>query len=211
MSLAAQRREDRRKPDPMEGGVRRYRDPRFNALVVKVLPGEHYVTNVPDEMLVTVLGSCVAACIRDPAIGLGGMNHFMLPESADGQWGGASASMRYGNFAMEQLINDILKRGGRRERLEIKVFGGGNVLVSQTDVGSRNADFVEAYLREERLSIVAKDLRGIHPRRVHYFPVTGKAMVLDLKRRDDAKVVEVEKIYRERIRQQDVAGEVDLF
>ena len=211
MSAAPQSRADRRRPDPFASGVRRFRDPRYNAMVVKVLPGEHYVTNVPDEMLVTVLGSCVAACIRDPVIGLGGMNHFMLPESSDGQWGGASASMRYGNFAMEELINDILKRGGRRERLEIKVFGGGNVLVSQTEVGSNNADFVEAYLREEKLPIAAKDLRGPHPRRVHYFAVTGKAMVLDLKRRDDEKVVEVEKIYRDRIRQQNVGGDVDLF
>ena len=114
--VAAGRLGDRRRhptpaSGPLDNGPRRYRDPDFDATVVKVLPGEHYVTDAPDEMVVTVLGSCVAACIRDPAIGFGGMNHFMLPESSDGTWGASSSSMRYGNFAMEVLINEILEIG----------------------------------------------------------------------------------------------------
>lgn len=206
-------RRDRRVLDPQEAddGVRRYYDPRFKAMIVKVFPGEHYVTNKPEEMLVTVLGSCVAACIRDTLLCIGGMNHFMLAESSDGKWGQAAASMRYGNFAMEQLINDILSRGGKRERLEIKVFGGGNVLKSNTLVGSDNADFVEHYLREEKLPIAAKHLRGEHPRRVHYWATTGKVMMLELKRNDDLKVLKIEETYKSSLVKQEVGGDVELF
>jgi chemotaxis protein CheD len=191
--------------------VRRYRDPEFGATVVKVLPGEHYVSSAPDEMIVTVLGSCVAACIRDPLIKFGGMNHFMLPESADGAWGTASASMRYGNFAMEVLINEILSRGGRRERLEIKVVGGGNVLAGATPVGSRNAAFVESYLEAEGLKAVASHLRGNLPRRVHYFPVTGKVMMRELRRSDDQVVLDTEKNYLSKLRTPPRSGDIELF
>lgn len=191
--------------------VRRYRDPEFNATVVKVLPGEHYVTDTPDEMIVTVLGSCIAACIRDPLIKFGGMNHFMLPQSADGAWGAASASMRYGNFAMEVLINEILSRGGRRERLEIKVFGGGNVLAGSTPVGTRNAAFVESYLEAEGLKAVASHLRGNFPRRVHYFPVTGKVMMRELKRSNDLVALDTEKAYLTKLSTPPSSGDIELF
>jgi chemotaxis protein CheD len=179
---------ERRRPDPAaalaDDGQRRYRDSRFDTIAVKVLPGEHYVTGSPEEMLVTVLGSGVAACIRDPAIGVGGMNHFMLPESRDGQWGAASASLRYGNFAMETLINDILKQGGHRTRLEVKVFGGASIMGASA-VGQSNGEFVLSYLKAEGLAVVAQDLWGEYPRRVHYFPATGKVHVLALHRRDE--------------------------
>jgi chemotaxis protein CheD len=194
-----------------QGRKPRYFDAHFNATAVKVLPGDHYVTDSPDEMIVTVLGSCVAACIRDTLIGVGGMNHFMLPESADGGWGTASASMRYGNFAMEQLINDILKAGGARNRLEVKVFGGGNVLVSSAGIGHRNADFVEEYLRNEGLAIAASDLRGLLPRRVHYFPHTGRVMMLALKRQEDLAVLGHEQIYKSRLGAAPVSGDAELF
>ncbi len=160
----------------------RYIDPHFRRPSVKVFPGEHHVATDPDEMLVTVLGSCVAACIRDPMVGIGGMNHFMLPASESGDWGVAAASLRYGNFAMETLINDILKLGGRRDRLEIKLFGGANVLAGGLQIGHRNADFAEAYLADEGLRLLAKDLRGEAPRRVHYLPRTGAAYVQTLRR-----------------------------
>lgn len=195
----------------LDAGVRRYRDPEFNATVVKVLPGEHYVTDVPDEMIVTVLGSCIAACIRDPLIKFGGMNHFMLPQSADGTWGAASASMRYGNFAMEVLINEILSRGGRRERLEVKVFGGGNVLAGATPVGTRNAAFVESYLAAEGLTAVASHLRGSYPRRVHYFPVTGKVMMRELRRTDDQIVLDTETSYLTKLSTPPKSGDIELF
>jgi len=194
-------------------GLRRYRDPMFAETAIKVFPGEHYVSDRSDEMLVTILGSCVAACIRDPRAGIGGMNHFMLPEagSSSSGWDTASSSMRYGNVAMERLINDILARGGLRTRLEIKVFGGGNVLNAATNIGHRNADFVEDYLAAEDLPIVAHHLRGSLPRRVHYFPATGKVLLRELQRTEREALVQNENSYKSRIEVEPVAGSVELF
>jgi chemotaxis protein CheD len=202
--------EDQPRPS---GGLRRYRDPQFDAIAVKIFPGEHYVSDQPDEMLVTVLGSCVAACIRDPNTGIGGMNHFMLPEAlgAGGGWDSASDSMRYGNVAMERLINDILVRGGLRQRLEIKVFGGGNVLNGAANIGHRNADFVEDYLSAEKLPIAARHLRGHLPRRVHYFPATGRVMLLELQSTERDVLVRNETSYQSRIQAEPVSGSVELF
>jgi chemotaxis protein CheD len=172
------------------GEPNRFYDPRFRAISVTVLPGRHYVTAAPGEMIVTLLGSCVAACIRDPVAGVGGLNHFLLPESDNGLWGEASAAMRYGNHAMETLINDIIKRGGDRGRLEFKVFGGGNVIDirSTQPVGSRNVEFIERYLANEGFRIAAKHLGGTLPRRIHYFPTTGKVNMLLLRRSPDNEV-----------------------
>lgn len=192
-------------------GTRRYRDPRFEEAAIKVFPGEHYVTAKADEMLVTILGSCVTACIRDPLAAVGGMNHFMLPESGGAGWDTASASMRYGNVAMERLINDILARGGSRQRLEIKVFGGGNVMKGTTNIGHRNAEFVEQYLAAENLRIAARHLRGNLPRRVHYFPLTGRVMLLELQRTEQEAVVREEVSYGSKIRVEPVAGSAELF
>jgi len=195
-----------------EGGTRRYRDPMFAETAIKVFPGEHYVSDRSDEMLVTILGSCVAACIRDPRAGVGGMNHFMLPEAGGSPgWDTASSSMRYGNVAMERLINDVLTRGGTRKRLEIKVFGGGNVLNASTNIGHRNADFVEDYLAAENLPIVAHHLRGSLPRRVHYFPATGKVLLIELQRTEREVLVANENSYKSRIEVEPVAGSVELF
>ena len=196
---------------PESVNTHRYRDPRFDAVAVKVFPGEHYVTDSAGEMLVTVLGSCVAACIRDPVIGVGGMNHFMLPESGGDGWGGASPCMRYGNVAMERLINDILARGGLRQRLEIKVFGGGNVMRGSSNIGHRNADFVEEYLAAEGLRITAAHLRGDLPRRVHFFPATGQVMLLELRRPEEIAVVKCEAKYKSKLLFEPVPGSVELF
>jgi chemotaxis protein CheD len=200
-------------PDTADLGAstRRYRDPRFDEIAVKVFPGEHHVTAKADEMLVTILGSCVSACIRDPLIAVGGMNHFMLPEAVGSGWDTASASMRYGNVAMERLINDILTRGGARERLEIKVFGGGNVMNGTTNIGHRNADFVESYLLTEDLPVAAAHLRGNLPRRVHYFPATGKVLLLELARGEDEAVFDRETRYKSKIQSEPVAGSAELF
>ena len=194
-------------------GPRRYRDPMFVEEAIKVFPGEHYVSDRSDEMLVTILGSCVAACIRDPRAGVGGMNHFMLPESGSGGsgWDSASSSMRYGNVAMERLINDVLARGGMRKRLEIKVFGGGNVLTGSANIGHRNASFVEDYLAAENLPIAARHLRGTLPRRVHYFPATGKVLLLELQRTDREALIRSESSYKSRITVEPVGGSVELF
>ena len=128
-------------------GRRGYFDPKFDRFAIKVHPGEHYLTAQKDEMLVTVLGSCVSACIRDPGTGFGGMNHFMLPESDTGQWGASSAAMRYGNHAMEMLINAVISSGCPRHRLEIKLFGGSNVTGGTSGIGDQNAEFILRYMK----------------------------------------------------------------
>ncbi len=196
-----------------EAERRRWFDPTFKIMAVKVLPGEHYVSTAGQEMVVTVLGSCVAACVWDPHHRIGGMNHFMLPDS--GSDVPVDKSMRYGNFAMEELLNDVLRRGARREALEIKVFGGGNVLPSigntTVPIGDRNAAFVRRYLREEGYRIAAEDLGGIHPRRIHFFPRLGKVIRLFLKKDVERAVLNRELSYRSRLQEVPVEGEVELF
>ncbi len=199
--------------DPaLDQGRRRYVDPKSNHQVVRVLPGDHYVSETKNEMIVTILGSCVAACIRDPKTGIGGMNHFMLPESETGNWGAVSATMRYGNFAMETLINEILRTGCTRERLEVKLFGGGNVTPGRVKVGDMNGQFALNYLKYEGLQPAAYDLGGTSPRRIHFYPETGKVDRLLLRRRDDRKYLKEENAYRSRLPLQiKKGGDVDLF
>jgi chemotaxis protein CheD len=151
----------------------------------------------------------VAACIRDPALGIAGMNHFMLPESVTGVWAGANAAMRYGNFAMEQLINDILRVGGMRSRLEVKLFGGASMITNGGLIGSQNADFVEAYLKAENMAIAASHLRGHHARRVEYAALSGRVMMLEL--RNEAPVGRAETKFLRKIRQEPEAGSIELF
>lgn len=208
-TIATMRRFD--ESDPASPALRRYRDPSFDAVAVKVFPSEHYVTADSDEMLITVLGSCVSACIRDPYAKVGGMNHFMLPENQAVGWETAASDMRYGNVAMERLINDILAKGGERRRLEVKVFGGGNVLGGTSNIGHRNADFVESYLSAESLPIAASHLRGDLPRRIHYFPVTGRVMLLELRRSEEKAVLRHEALYKSKLRLEPVSGSAELF
>jgi chemotaxis protein CheD len=147
---------------------------------VHVTQGEFVVTTDPNMMLTTILGSCVAACLRDPVAGVGGMNHFLLPEGR----GGAGDSLRYGVQSMELLINGLLKYGARRERLEAKLFGGGRLLDGLTDVGQQNATFAEKFMREEGVGVVGASLRGDHARRVQYWPVSGRARQVLIARAD---------------------------
>lgn len=172
---------------------RHYHDRESGLTAVKLLPGEYYVT-AEDMVLTTVLGSCVSACIRDSTAGIGGMNHFMLPDEADPSLPDSAASMRYGAHAMDVLINELLKAGARRERLEAKVFGGGAVLANMTllNIGERNADFVLRYLQLERIRIAAQDLRGKLPRRINFFTLSGKVTVRKLRQQDDALQVQRE-------------------
>jgi chemotaxis protein CheD len=185
-----------------------YFDRHFSCMGARVLPGEYYFTSA-NMVIVTVLGSCVAACLRDRETGVGGMNHFMLPGGDDGP---ASASMRYGAMAMEILINQLLKAGAHRSRLEAKVFGGGRVLAGMAalNVGERNAHFVGEYLRAEKIPIVASDLNDIHPRKVAYFPTTGKAMVKKLASASPS-LAQAEKQYSTVLATKPLAGEIDLF
>jgi chemotaxis protein CheD len=153
----------------------------------------------------------VAACLRDPVAGVGGINHFMLPEGGGGV---AGESARYGGYAMEMLTNELLKRGAARERLEAKVFGGGNVLRGFTagTVGERNVQFIREYLARERIPIVAEDLLDVHPRKIVYFPRSGRALVKRLPAAVDAEVQALERLYHRKLQEAPVAaGDVELF
>lgn len=190
----------------------RYFDRNFNVDAVKILPGEYFVTG-RDMVLVTVLGSCVAACIRDRLTGIGGMNHFMLPDSNNDGGNPVGLAGRYGTYAMELMINQLLKNGARRNNLEAKVFGGGNVLRGFTvaNVGQRNAEFVIDYLQRESIALKAQDLLDIYPRKVYYFPATGRTLVKKLHSVHNDTIVQREQQYISRIRSSDVQGDVELF
>jgi chemotaxis protein CheD len=195
--------------------VQRNWDPSLQTWSAKILPGEYYVTS-HEEAITTILGSCISACIRDPSLCIGGMNHFMLPEdtsSGTSSWLDPSNGMstRYGSFAMESLINDLMKLGGRRERLEIKLFGGGNILTSMTDVGARNIEFVRKWLKMEGLRIAVQDVGDVYPRRVVYFPATGRVLVKRLRSLDGKSIAEREQQYLVNLRQKPEGNDVELF
>ena len=190
---------------------RRFFDTASGAWLVKVFPGEYYVTSKPDEVLVTVLGSCVAACIRDPVAGVGGMNHFMLAHGQSGGWGDDPESTRYGNFAMEKLINELTKAGCLRERMEIKVFGGGNVTDTSNAIGTQNSEFVLRYLKSEGLRCSAQDLGGKQPRRINYSPADGRVVRRLLGGSDTFAITREETDYAKRLSTTKTAGEIELF
>lgn len=192
---------------------RRYFDSNINATVVQVYQGDFYATAAPDEALNTVLGSCISACVRDPVTKFGGMNHFLLPAGQDQPVSsGAALSLRYGSFAMEQLINAVLSAGGKRERLEIKVFGGSNVMRGLTsEIGHRNADFVEEYLKQEGFALTAKHLRGNWPRKVQFFPHSGQVRMRELKESAAAAIIERETRASPRIVTKPTSGTIELF
>lgn len=185
-----------------------YFDNQLQTYAIRLLPADYVATDLP-LALVTLLGSCVAACLYDPIASVGGMNHFMLPggDSGDG------TCARYGVNAMELLINDLLKRGARRTRLQAKVFGGGNVLSGfhSDPIGTRNARFILEYLRAEDIPVRAQDLGDIHARKVGFFPQTGRTLVKRLpSTRDDAIVVAERALYG-RLAKASATGSVELF
>lgn len=186
-----------------------YYDHHFQFNAVKVLPGEYFVTS-ENIVICTVLGSCIAACLWDRALNVGGMNHFMLPEGDS-----ADISGRYGSYAMEVLINEMIKLGARRETMQAKIFGGGQVMANFTtmNVGERNTDFVTQYLHTERIPIVSEDVMDIYPRKVVYFPVTGKAMVKRLAHAHPESLVEQERSRGSaaQLAKTNAGGSVDLF
>jgi chemotaxis protein CheD len=188
----------------------RYFDRQFEIEAVKVLPGEYYVTGT-DIVLVTVLGSCVSACIRDRQLGIGGMNHFMLADAGDREM--LSASARYGAYAMEILINHLMKMGARKSSLEAKVFGGGRVLssLSTSLVGERNCEFVLDFLATEGIPVAAQDLLDVYPRKVYFFPTSGRVLVRKLVRMHNDTVMKREKEYAERLAEAPVTGDIELF
>jgi chemotaxis protein CheD len=195
--------------------INRYWDPTHKLVTAKILPGECYVST-GNEMITTVLGSCVSACIRDPVLKVGGMNHFMLPLQLSGTAISRSAvldpALCYGNWAMEFLINAIIKLGGRKDRLEIKIFGGGRVLagMNNIDVGKQNIEFVQQYLAKEGLAIMALDVGDIYPRKLLYFPDTGKVKMKKLRSAAAPEISIQERSYLESIAKP-LSGNVELF
>ena len=206
------------RPPPIPGfqAVQRFWDSGTQRWTARVLPGEYYITG-SDEAISTVLGSCIAACIRDPAAGVGGMNHFMLPEELDTnsaeRWLDPTVGLatRYGSHAMESLINSLLKVGASRHRFEIKLFGAARVLSSGTDVGQHNIAFIRRYLQTEGLQAGAEDLGDIYPRRIIYFPATGKVRVRRLPPMASAGIAEREQRYLGDIARRAGDGYVELF
>jgi chemotaxis protein CheD len=201
---------------PAFAHMQRFWDPQLDSWNVKILPGEYYVTR-GEEAVSTVLGSCISACIRDPVKNVGGMNHFMLPEDAStgpNNWLDPAIGLatRYGSYAMESLVNDLLKLGAIRERLEIKVFGGGRVLSGMTDVGARNITFVRSYIELEGYRIAAEDLGGIQPRKVVYFPASGRVKMRRLRPVENRIISHHEKLYLASIGSTAAGGgDVELF
>jgi chemotaxis protein CheD len=200
-------------PRPLPGfeNIRRYRNAE-GAVIAKLLPGDYYVTR-EDEVLDTVLGSCVSACIRNPRFKIGGMNHFMLPRpsgSGNDTWESiAGRATRYGSASMEKLINRVLSVGGTRADLEVKIFGGGRVLSSLSDIGEHNVNFVREFLRQEGLKVVSEDVGNVCPRHIQYFPMTGRVRVRHLNSR--LEVAREEQRYLKGLDKAPVAGEIDLF
>ena len=158
-----------------------------------------------------MLGSCVSACIRDQYAGIGGMNHFMLPLSHASGWADDRESTRYGNFAMEKLINELIKAGCSRTRMEVKLFGGGNVTETNNLIGTQNSDFALQYLEAEGLACAAQDLRGPYPRRIQYYPATGRVVRRLLGSNESALIVREESTYANSLSSKKTSGEIQIF
>jgi chemotaxis protein CheD len=187
-----------------------YVDREFNATAAKIGPGEYYVTQ-RDMLIVTVLGSCVSACVRDPGTRVGGMNHFMLPEHGGDPGSPLSGSARYGAYAMEVLINNLIGMGARRDKLEAKLFGAGRIMPGVMDIGLRNATFARDYLRREKIPVIAEDLCNPHPSKIYFFPHTGRVLVKRLKTLRNDTILTREQTYAKRLDRLPVSGEADLF
>ena len=214
VNAAVQAKKDRlarlkaRTPKPGEASFFFY-EAHFQSDAVKILPGEYFVFD-EDLLIMTTLGSCIAVCLWDRQAHVGGMNHFMLPDNG----GSGADSGRYGSFAMELLINELLKLGANRMTLEAKVFGGGAVLsgMNSLNVGERNTEFVMNYLKTERIPVVSKDVLEIYPRKVCFFPHSGKAMVKRLAPSNPEALVAQEKAALQKPAvATNVGGSVELF
>lgn len=184
-------------------------DSKKDLYVTNIFSGEYYVTEGPKEMICTILGSCVAVCVHDPIAKVSGMNHFLLPGNEE-----APFSPKYGIFAMEYMINEVLKRGGLKKRLIVKIFGGAKIH-NQTyslNIGERNIAFIREYLANEGLNIIASDIGGTHPRKIYFMGDTGKVMVNKIRQLAVVnKVVEEEDLFAKSIKQSPYKGSIELF
>ncbi|WP_440054348.1 chemoreceptor glutamine deamidase CheD [Pseudoalteromonas sp. T1lg65] len=191
--------------------VKRFWDSGRDTVVAKVLPGEFYVSK-HDELISTVLGSCISACVYDDKLGVGGMNHFMLPATRGiSEIHADDLNCRYGNWAMEYLINEVLKNGASRKNLKIKLFGGGKIISSMTDIGEGNIRFAHAYVDEEALNLVSEDIGGPWPRKVIFHPQSGKAQVKKLKTMHNNTIEKREVKYLHDIEESNNETDIELF
>ena len=192
----------------------RHWDDEYKAYIVKIAPGEFYVCK-NNEIIATTLGSCISACIHDRQNHIGGMNHFLLPiqtsKTPRQQPNLLSDATRYGNWAMEYLVNEILKNGGIRKNLEVKIFGGGQVLQNMADIGEGNINFVLKYIDNEGLKLTGQDVGGIYPRKVLYFPQTGVVKIKQLKTFIDHSIFQQEQEYFKSIKSKRIGGDIELF
>ena len=198
--------------EELVNSVNSYFDSHFKQEAVKILPGEYFATR-KNTIIVTVLGSCVSACLRDPVAKVSGMNHFLLPSDTNPGVQTITDSARYGNFAMEKLINEMLKLGASKARLEAKVFGGGNVLKGLTvnNIGERNAEFVLDYLAIENIPLLNADLLDQYPRKVYFFPVTGQVKVRKIKSLNNTTILDRESMYRSKVSELLNSSDAELF
>jgi chemotaxis protein CheD len=190
----------------------RYFDREFEVDAVKILPGQYYAASGAGT-ITTVLGSCVSTCLWDPVTRIGGMNHFMLPgdtAAAPSPW---AVSARFGVYAMEVLINEMIRLGVDRRRLLAKVFGGARVLagLGTLDVGAKNSEFVLSFLKEESIQLVAHDLLGVCPRKLHFFTETGKVRLKKLQLAPNDIVHRQEREYLSHLSDKADGGEIELF
>lgn len=193
------------------GHIRRIQDTRFPYEVAVILPGEYFVSEEP-KVVYTVLGSCISVCLRDPFVNVGGMNHFMLvaPSNSDSHdnW---VESGRYGSFAMEMLINEILHRGGEKHRLEAKVFGGGKIYEGSIDIGAKNAAWALGYLEREGIPLMKANVGDVCPRKVYFFTDSGKVLLKKLDRVVAKTIAKEEDEYQAKLKKSPVQSEVTLF
>lgn len=187
-----------------------YYDIKFGTMVHKINEGGFCVLSRTDHLIMTTLGSCISVCMHDPVIKVGGMNHFLLPADRGGD-DKNSFSMRYGNNAMETLLNEILKRGGQKSRLVLKAFGAGSVLNIKANIGEKNQAFLKQYIADEGMKLETCDLGGNLPRGVIFYPSTGKAYVKLLHRASDKKIGNEEEKFRKKLEKQNVSGDIELF
>ena len=186
-------------------------DPAEGITTVKILPGEFYISQ-KNERIETVLGSCISACVRDPIAGVGGMNHFMLPVNKNSRSESElSDANRYGNYAMENLVNALLSAGAKRDRLEFKLFGGGRIMSSMTNIGWYNIGFAFDYIYTEGFKLVSQDIGDIYPRKVLYYPLSGRVRVRRLNAMHNESLINEENRYINNIESKPVEGDVELF
>ena len=210
------RKKDFPKPLPGFDSINRFWDHKHQCVAAKILPGEYYVST-QQEIIATVLGSCVSACVRDTRHGVGAMNHFLLPLHSGEEWSEQlvtnNQATRYGNFAMEHMINDVLKFGGSKKNLEFKIFGVSRVISKMGEIGDSNIRFVLNYLQVEGYRIAAQDMGGTNPRKVLFYPMTGRVRVKKIKELHNDTIIRREVEFRRNLEQEPeaITGEIEMF